>query len=463
MRKAWFIFLLIISINTLDSQERIGLTSDQSSGIYSIFLNPAMSARYTLDWHVNALSFHQFIETDYAFVTNSNLFSVLGSYNDIDIVGSRNQVSEGNSNRQLIFDLNRGKKSFSINTSLLWPSAIWTRSKTEKVGIFIHSRGMASGFQLPEELGYYELEGVRDSSVFVPGFNVAAASWTDLGVHYSRTLNKNDYGSEAIGVNARLVLPHESGKFTSENIVEYSRFQDTFSAEGLITDGGYNFFTSGSSGYSPRINGIGLATDIGYHFTSPNYSYGISLLDLGFSYTSRNADNYSIVSDTTVYVDGSLVDDPNDIIGIIEEVDRQLEDQVSRVVEEGGSFLLGMPTALSLQYARPIHNHWMISTQLVQRIPLFSQGLRRPSSLSSVLHYRSGNFSIAVPLTLYEYRDLRAGFRLMYRYFYIGTDHISSLIGSQDFSGTDIYFGFQIYPFGKVAKQGGIQCFDFKE
>ena len=394
MKKVWIFFTFLISTCQILSQERIGLSSDPSSGVYSIFLNPAFSSRYSMDWHVNALSFHQFIETDYAYVSNSNLFSVLGNINSIDIVTKRNQVSDTNSSRQLIFNPDGGNKSFSINSSLLWPSAIWSRSKTEKIGFFIHSRGMASGFRLPEAIGYYELEEVRDTTVQIPEFNLAASSWTDLGVHYSKKLRSDEYGSEAIGINARLVIPHESGKFTSENIVDYSRFQDTFSASGLITDGGYNFFQSGSSGYSPRINGIGLAADIGYHHTTQDYSYGISLLDFGFSYTSRNADNYAIVSDTTVFFDGTQVEDPNDIIGIIEEVDRQLEDQVSRVVEEGGSFLLGMPTAISLQYGRPIGDRFMLSTQLIQRIPLFAQGLRRPNSLSSVLHYKSGNLSL---------------------------------------------------------------------
>ncbi len=292
MRKVWILISSILITSYSFSQERIGLTSDPTSGVYSIYLNPAFSSRYTMDWHVNALSFHQFIETDYAYVSNSNLFSVLSNINDIDIVTQRNQVSDANNSRQLIFDPDGGKKSFSINTSLLLPSAIWTRSKTEKVGFFIHSRGMASGYRLPEEIGYYELEEVRDTTVLIPEFSLAASSWTDLGVHYSRKIKEDEYGSEAIGVNARLVIPHESGKFSSDNIVEYSRFQDTFSATGLITDGGYNFFQSGSSGYSPRINGIGLALDVGYHNTTQDYSYGISLLDFGFSYTSRNAENY---------------------------------------------------------------------------------------------------------------------------------------------------------------------------
>jgi hypothetical protein len=462
MHKVWsFIITVFISTQAF-SQERIGLSSDPSSGVYSIFLNPAFSSRFNMDWHVNALSFHQFIETDYAYLSNSNLFTALGEFDDLNIVTERNQVSDANSSRQLIFDPDGGRKSLSVNTSVLWPSAIWKRSNTEKVGFFIHTRGMASGFRIPEELGYYELEEVRDTTVTIPDFNLAGSTWTDLGVHYSRILNQDDYGSEAIGVNARLVLPHESGKFSSENSVDYSRFQDTFSAVGLVTDGGYNFFPSGSTGYSPRINGIGLAVDIGYHHSTPDYSYGISLLDFGFSYTSRNADNYSIVSDTTVVFDGSLVEDPNDIIGIIEEVDRQLEDQVSRVVEEDGSFILGMPTAISLQYVRPIGDHFMVSTQLVQRMPMFSQGLRRPNSISSVLHYRSGHLSIACPVTLYEYKNLRTGFRLMYRYFYIGTDHITSMIGSHKFSGTDLYLGFQIYPFSQVSGEKGIRCFDFK-
>lgn len=460
MKKVIIVIISLFFIGQIHAQEKYGMSSDPGSGVNGIFLNPAFSSRYHLDWHINLVSFHLFAENDYAHVSNSNLISTLANINNIDVVTRRNQVNENNSSRQLIFDA-EGRKSLSVVSSVTWPSAIWKKNDKEKVGFFVQSRGLGSGFRIPEQLGYYDISEVRDTTVVVPSFGVSAGSWTDLGVHYSKVLNSDPYESTAVGINARLVLPHESGRFFLENNVDYSRFRDTFSTEGLITDSGYNYFTTGTTSYSPRINGIGLAVDIGYHFTTPDYSYGISLLDLGFAHVSGNAETFKIISDTVAVFDASQVIDPDDIIGIVEEVDRQLEPQVSRVVEEGGSFTMGMPTAISLQYARPLSRQVSLSANLVQRIPLFRKGLRRPNSLAVVPTYRSGLLAVSMPASLYEYKDLRIGLSVSYWIFYMGSDHLTSLFGSRNFSGTDIYFGFQLYPFDKAAKKKGVECFKF--
>ena len=464
MIKKLVLYIIGIGISiTGASQERIGISSDPSSGVYGLFLNPAFSSRYSMDYHINLFSFHLFAETDYGKVTNANLFSLLSNIDNIDVISRRDQINENNSNKQLIFDTDGGRKSVAVSTSILWPSAIWKKSEKERIGFFLHTRGMFSSYRIPEQLGYYEAAEVRDSLVTIGKFGAVAGSWTDLGLHYSKMLDKDSYESSAIGINAKLVLPHESGKFKSTREVEYSRLRDTFSAEGLVTESGYNFFQSGSTSYSPRFNGIGLSADIGYHYSNTDYSYGVSLLDFGFMAISGNAETYNIISDTTIYFDGSTIIDPNDITEIINEVDDQLEPQVSRVVEQGGSFMLGQPTAISIQYARPFSKNIFISANLIQRFPIFKNSIRRVNSLSVVPTYQSGLWHVATPVTLQNYEKVRVGAAIKYWFFYMGSDNITSLFGSSDFTGTDIYFGFQWYPFDQAVKKKGVKCFDFKE
>ena len=84
--KFLFCFLLMVCPALSYTQDKVGLAADPASGIYSIFINPAFSSRYTYKWHANIFSVHAFLETDYGYVSNANLFTTLGNINDLDII-----------------------------------------------------------------------------------------------------------------------------------------------------------------------------------------------------------------------------------------------------------------------------------------------------------------------------------------------------------------------------------------
>ena len=462
MRLKVLIIILLIWVSYFSfAQEKVGIAADPASGVYGIFINPAFSSRYPYEWHANIFAAHVFLETDYAHVSNSNLISTLTNINDLDIITKRDQLTDANNSQKLVFDTDGGRKNFGGQASILWPSLIKSRGKHEKIGAFIQTRANGSAFRIPEILGYYEISEVRNDNVTISEFGYSGLVWTELGTHYSKILQQDSYESEAVGINAKLIIPHEGGRFESLEDVIYTHQDSIYTAEGLVTSSGYNVFQRGQ-GFKVRWNGIGLSTDIGYHYSTSSYSYGVSLLDIGFARVSGNAKSYDIFSDTSIVFNAALVDDPNDVIAVVEEVDRQLEPQVSRMVLQGDNYNVGLPTAISLQYGKSLGNNYVVSAQLIQRFPIFKNSLKRLNSLSVVPRYQKGLFSASLPLTLYEYRDFRAGISLKYWFFFVGSEDIASILGKSNFSGTDFYFGFQLYPFGKAVKKSGVECFRFK-
>ncbi len=460
-QKVLLIIILLWVSYFSKAQEKVGVAADPASGVYGIFINPAFSSRYPYEWHANIFAAHIFLETDYAYVSNSNLVSTLSNINDLDIITNRDQLSEATSSQKLVFDNNGGRKNIGGQASILWPSLIKSRSKEEKIGAFLQTRANGSALRIPEILGYYEISEVRNDNAEISEFGYSGLVWTELGAHYSKILHQDTYESEAIGINAKLIIPHEGGRFESLEEVTYTHRDSIYTAEGLVTSSGYNIFQRGQ-GFKVRWNGIGLSTDLGYHYATSSYSYGVSLLDVGFARVSGNASSYDILSDTSIVFNAALIDDPNDVIGVVEEVDRQLEPQVSRMVLQGDNYNVGLPTAISLQYGKSLGINYAVSAQLIQRFPIFRNSLKRLNSLSVVPRYQKGLFSASLPLTLYEYRDLRAGLSLKYWFFFIGSEDITSILGKSNFSGTDFYFGFQLYPFSKAVKKSGVECFRFK-
>ena len=449
----WFVF----QCPYVSAQNFSGLTLDVEGGIYSTWLNPAFSTEYPYSWHANVLSTGLSFYSDYAYVSNSSLIDFTRNFNAIDIAGKSTDI---NTNlRQLVFDQNGGRKNGSIVSTLAWPAYMWKSSRDETMGVYMKTNLVGSFIDLPEVLGYYEVSSIVDNPTQIGDINAGYMVWTDLGFHYSKYISRSSYEKSSLGINARLVLPHEASSIVTETEVIYNRVDTLFTADGLAYSSQYTFFDD-ESGIA-RFNGIGLGLDIGYQITNETYSLGFSFMDFGFAAYSSNAENYKLVADSVLFYTSANVVDHEDIIEIIEDVDEQLEPQVNRFIENTSSFTLALPTFFSIQYHRPISDTWTLSLIMSQRVPLSKGMIRRPNSFVAVPRYKSGWLNIAFPLSLYDYQDPRIGFSIMYWGFFVGSDDLSSLFFNHDFNGSDLYFGFQIYPFDKAKKKKGVECFKF--
>lgn len=459
MRSCFFIICCSCLLTTAAGQNYQGLSADPTAGLYSIHLNPASSSFYPYSYQINILAGHFFMENNYASASNSSIISLLKNYNDLDIATHPNQITDSGASAQLVFDESGKKKFGAISSTVLWPSYLWERNKKEKTGLYARTRIEGSFYKLPAALGYYEVAAVRNSPTTIGPFSASYLSWTDLGVHFSRIMVDDNYETTSAGINARLVIPHESARFELLDDLVFNRQDSVFSGSGLLSSSQYTFFETG--GFRPRATGIGLATDIGYMTATERESYGFALLDFGFAYVSSGAEAYDIVSDTIITYNNGGLSDPSDLSEVLTDLDAQLDPQISRLVTENSSYMMGLPTALSIQYHRRLNDSWSLSGLLVQRVPVFPHAVRRPNSVSLIPRFRKDQLNIALPISLFEYKEASLGLSLKYWFLSAGTDNLLSFIKQNRFTGTDFYVAIQWYPFKEIRKDNSVRCFKF--
>jgi hypothetical protein len=204
-----------------------------------------------------------------------------------------------------------------------------------------------------------------------------------------------------------------------------------------------------------------LAVDLGYMTATQNESYGFALLDFGFAYVSSGAESFDLISDTTIFYNNAGLLDPSNLSEVFTDLNDQLDPQISRQVIQKSSYSMGLPTALSFQYHRKFSDMWSISGVLVQRVPVFPRAIRRPNTVSIIPRVRKNQLNIAFPVSIFEYKEASMGLSLRYCFFSVGSDNLLSFVKQNRFTGADIYFGFQYYPFKENLKDNKVRCFSF--
>ena len=107
---------------------------------------------------------------------------------------------------------------------------------------------------------------------------------------------------------------------------------------------------------------------------------------------------------------------------------------------------------------------------LVQRVPFGNVSLSRGNLLAFTPRFEHRWFSAALPISLYNYSDMRVGAAVRLAFFTIGSENLGSIIGNDNFTGTDLYFALRINPFslgfgnwgGWSSRRGkNVKCYEF--
>lgn len=211
------------------------------------------------------------------------------------------------------------------------------------------------------------------------------------------------------------------------------------------------------------MNGSGFSIDLGIAMDNGPWQFGAALTDIGFVRYSSNTELYT-----------------QEILSNIREVRtqdyrgfgtiRQLVDQIQQDLNLSPrineAFTIGLPAKATL-FADYTHNNKLsFSAVLHQRIPVQSKRLHANNLLVITPRYELGPATVFVPLTFLEYSSFRMGTAVQVGPLVIGSDHLSSVLFSSDFNGSDIYFSLNIYPFGQPAgnsrsKGKSVFCPDF--
>lgn len=413
-------------------------------------------------------SLHAFLYTDYAFLKTSSLLS-LAATDNIQAISLRSQVTETLPDGTLIFDLDKGNKSLSGHVEFGGPALITNFFFGMKIGLFAKFRGNVSSGRIPENFGVYELnESFSRQQINFEKTQVAGMLWREYGLHLSKSFELFD-----VGVNIKRATAYEGffAKVDSDQDIAYPGGIIQFGSNSL--GGGVGYTTNGiyNENFDPLKapgHGGGFSIDLGARFYLNDLAIGVSVLDLGFINFKNFIDNYSLPDN---YTDFNV--DPNDYVDIrsLEELIDQVEvDTPFEPYFDNRGFIIGTPTAINISADYPINRHLFISASMTQRIKLLNVSTLSDNAFSVIPRFQSNWFSAYLPMTIYNYSNLRVGTALRLAYLTIGTDDLMSVFAENDFRGSDIYIKLSITPLFKIkrrkrsgSKQSGsdAKCYEF--
>ena len=96
--------LVSVGINGF-SQEQLGMRLSNYSGINGTMLNPAFNVTTPLRWDINVVAAGAFIENNYIYIKDANLFSVLKNSSGLSFANSGGSDVTTNSGNGLLYDI----------------------------------------------------------------------------------------------------------------------------------------------------------------------------------------------------------------------------------------------------------------------------------------------------------------------------------------------------------------------
>lgn len=438
------------------AQERAGLSLGHYNGVNATLLNPTSLLTSPHTWSANLAGGHLFGNTNYAYIENASLLRLAQESEEIII-----EVQDRTSDDDLLVQYKKSGDSYvDVHAAALGPGFMMQLNDKTSIGVSTRGRVVASSFKIPE---VYSLFTELDTSTVysTPKYDGNAAAYSEINFHFARELSPN----LAVGITGKYLMGLDALHFQNRTEFDLSKF-DADNVD-VLEQGSFDLHHSSPDENNISVSGHGIGFDLGVSLADfqgkAGTRIGISLVDIGFISYSGIRRRYSW--DVGVIVDGANYEN----LSSADELDNQLP-QDFNIVESSDRFGILLPTALSLQVEQKITDQFSVSGFWVQRLKLFANQLARSNSLNVTGLYERKHFSAYLPVSLYNYSELRVGAAVRVAYVTIGSDRLLSLFRETDFDGTDFYVNVQVYPFqlGKLGKgrkgakeDKDVQCFDF--
>jgi hypothetical protein len=471
----------------LSAQEQLGFHTDNYSGINSVLLNPAGHANTPFNWDVNLVEGAFFLENNYFNLTPFRVLDIndvtLEDFNYGPEVKDPNELPPGAIIQDFVDD---GRKRFAnISSHVMGPSFFVRINESSTIGITTRLRAAGNGSGITENLSYYTYFDQPLYEEFqVDKFSLGFMTWGEVGLNYMHQLEVSG-GDLAIGATVKYLNGYEGAFLYSDKDFLLTKLPgDTLSSNSVSFNYGYTSSNLDMQTVQVENNGRGVGIDLGFVYTAKDYNdeylwkIGVSLLDLGRVTFDQNAREHLAVSDQLVV----LATEEFQNIEDLQDFESKLElfsDQVlgdSALSYLDGEFSMWLPTALSVQADYKFAPNLFVNATWVQGIPLGGVGVRRGSLLAVSPRFEHRWFGATLPLSVYNWQDVRVGLAARVAFFTVGTSNLGSIFGQNTFTGTDFFFAVKMNPFdlglsgngrssGKKRNKGrstrGVKCYEF--
>lgn len=471
MKKQVILFsLLSFFAIGLNAQSQLGIRNDNFAGINSTLLNPSGHMTTPFNWDVNLIEGHSFILNNYAYYVNSSILS-LATNDEPFVYGPNNRLRdkplEGNT---LDFYDDDADRYLFAHGGIMGPSFFVRLNSNHALGLISRVRFSTSLDGIPNEISYYKFNSLLEEEQFtIQETNVGGLFWSEIGLNYLYQRETGN-GLFGFGVTLKYLNGYEGAYVYNEDpITLFNTPGDSLRVETGSVNYAYTTTSTESSDFtgSTQSNGSGFAADIGVSFAGGQNDYsgykwklGVSLLDVGQITFNQNAQAHFIQTDTTVDFGGPEYR-AYDRIEETEDALRYFSFQIlgdSMASRVGNEFSMWLPTAASIQFDYAVANHIMINTTLVTGVPLGRKAVRRSTLIGVTPRYESRWLSLALPITYYNFDEIRYGLAARLGPFFIGTDDLGHFVSRSDLNGADFYAGIKINPilFGNKNGSKGI-------
>ncbi len=479
---------LFLFFGCLNAQEQLGWRLERYAGISGARLNPAAYSASPLQWDVQLFGATAFFSNNYAFAEHTSLWDLvrINSQDDVlarPLLEADDIIKPG----QIVIDYyDDGRNRFAVGqASIEGPSFFVRLNNAHSLGLTTAFRIAASGVGVDKQLSYYpwverpELEGFP-----VGEFHAGMAGYTEIGFNYVFSAYTNS-GKLGIGLTAKKLSGYEGAYFDSRRSGMIVTKLSSSAVSGVDPDFHFGFTENAyqDTEWRPKVSGSGFGIDLGMVYTledEENYfaQFGLAILDLGKIRFNKGAQEHQIIADGERVLDWEAYrkfSSPEEFDQIVRTLSRQLLDD-SLASFQDNSFDVKLPARLTLQADVKLTELFYLNGTLIQGAPFTDNAIKAGSilALTPRIEHRWGSFSL--PVSFYNWRQMRVGVAARLGFLVLGTDRIGSTLGKTRFDGADFYFALKVSPFWggersssrsggrgpKIGKRGkDIPCYQF--
>lgn len=357
--------------------------------------------------------------------------------------------------------MQQGSKQYDIARHQVKQTKLFIDAEVSGPGILLTGRTHAVAFKtsfktitcangIREEtsaMAYHEIIGKSEHNVafgIADGKQFNVVSYGELAINYSKIMRNNGSRMTSFGYTGKLISGFMATSLSAEkSSIHNGTENNTFTTANIRY--AYAMPDPNNKHSLISMRGIGIGTDIGFTYLKKrfaktnhkgcpsvikrylpvnnyNWKFSIAILDIGGIMFQNEARDVQLSSLRTEIDTVSLKG-----IGNNYQFDSLLAQRAGQVSRKG-SFYVGLPTTVVVQFDKYINRQFFIHYYLMQRL-ITDNGIRmfKANQLSISPRYETANWEAGVKLGVTEYTFPTLGASLRFKSFSIGADYITDL------------------------------------
>lgn len=459
--KSTILIVLVLLNIQMFGQEMLGLGFSNYSGISGKNINPAFLTGSKVYLDINLAGAGLSVENNFVYLPNQNgnIWTILHGDTLPQVYGAYGY------NGYFTYLKKKSAYSASQMATIMGPGVMLQYGK-QAFGISVSARSYSSMYRFPgqllRELYSHKINNqVKGTKYNLKNFGFASLSWAELSFNYAYDFYER-YGTKLTGGIEFKVLYGAEGMYVeTQNIKFQANSKTDIQIDTLNTTLGMALpvnYSNSNTDLNPWHKGHGIGFSIGFTYTKnlnnaepkeknsfcanpyENYKYriGLSILDVGSIRFKNNTLLYNIQAQN-VTLDINQINLYNNVDATLNSMMNLLHVDTTKALVDS-TIKMSLPSALSLQLDYRLKKDLYVSGFWIQPLRFSKKSLRRPAELAVIPRYDTRLIGVSVPVSLYDYQQLRLGLALRIYSVTIGTEKLGTLLGFGKLDGLDAYF-----------------------